>query len=94
MSMQLLVRSIITHNTRKSFAKVFKVNGGDPGLVNLDVGNAVWREYIPAALATGNFQVKPEPFIITGGLEKVQDGIDILAKGVSAKKVVVEISKD
>lgn len=76
------------------FADVFKVNGGDPGLVNLNVGNAVWGDYIPAALVTGTFQVKPEPFIIHGGLEKVQDGIDLLAKGVSARKVVVEISKE
>ncbi|KAJ5370881.1 alcohol dehydrogenase [Penicillium cataractarum] len=74
--------------------KAVFVNGGDPGLVNLDVGNAIWGEYIPTVLATGQFQVKPDPFIIGGGLEKIQDGIDLLAKGVSAKKIVVEVSED
>jgi hypothetical protein len=43
---------------------------------------------------TGKFQVKQEPLIIREGLEKVQHGIDLLAKGVSAKMVGVEISKD
>ena len=70
------------------------VKGGDPGLVNLDVGNAIWSEYIPTVLATGQFQVKPDPFIIGGGLKKIQDGIDLLAKGVSARKIVVEVSED
>jgi hypothetical protein len=76
------------------FAKVSLVNGLDPGLVHVDVGRAIWGGYIPAALVTGTFQVKPEPFILRGGLEKVQDGIDLLAKGVSAQKIVVEISQD
>ncbi|PQE26023.1 Zinc-binding alcohol dehydrogenase domain-containing cipB protein [Rutstroemia sp. NJR-2017a BBW] len=70
------------------------VNGLDPGLVNLDVGDAVWRQYIPKALAAGKFQAKPDPLIIKGGLEKVQEGIDLLKAGVSAKKVVVEISAE
>ncbi|KAF4633880.1 hypothetical protein G7Y89_g4234 [Cudoniella acicularis] len=71
------------------------VNGGDPGLVNLDVGDAVWRKYIPEALAAGKFQAKPDPFVIEGGLEKVQEGIDMLRDGnVSAKKIVIEIAKE
>lgn len=62
--------------------------------MNLDVGDAIWRKYIPEALAAGKFQAKPDPLIIAGGLEKVQEAIDILKAGVSAKKVVVEISKE
>ncbi|PYH78043.1 putative quinone oxidoreductase [Aspergillus uvarum CBS 121591] len=69
------------------------VNGLDPGMVNLDVGNAVWRIFIPEALAVGKFQAKPDPRIVPGGLEKVQEGIDILRHGVSAQKVVIEISR-
>ncbi|KUJ12993.1 putative alcohol dehydrogenase [Mollisia scopiformis] len=64
------------------------------GLVNVEVGDAVWRKYIPEALAVRKFQAKPDPLIVEGGLEKVQDALDILRKGVSAKKVVVEISKE
>lgn len=85
---------ICAYNMWRSFAEGFKVNGGDPGLVNLDVGSEVWDQYIPTALATGKFQFKPDPFVITGGLASIQDGIDLLAKGVSAKKIVVEISKE
>ena len=70
------------------------VNGLDPGLVALDVGDAVWRKYLPEALAAGKFQAKPDPFILEGGLERVQEGIDLLRDGVSAKKIVIEISKE
>lgn len=52
----------------------------------------MWREYIPEALAAGKFQSKPDPVVIEGGLEKVQEGIDLLRKGVSAKKVVINLS--
>ncbi|KAH8687917.1 zinc-binding oxidoreductase-like protein CipB [Tricladium varicosporioides] len=70
------------------------VNGLNPGLVNLDVGDAVWRKYIPEALAVGKFQAKPDPLIVKGGLMKVQEGMDLLKKGVSAKKIVIEISNE
>jgi len=70
------------------------VNALNPGLVNVEVGDAVWRKYIPEALAVGKFHAKPDPLIVKGGLEKVQDGMDLLRKGVSAKKVVIEISKE
>ncbi|TVY45894.1 Dehydrogenase [Lachnellula subtilissima] len=69
------------------------VNGLDPGLVDLDIGDAVWRKFLPQALAAGKFQAKPDPEVLEGGLEKVQEGIDILRKGVSAKKIVIEIAK-
>ncbi|OOQ86903.1 putative alcohol dehydrogenase [Penicillium brasilianum] len=64
----------------------------DPGFTALDVGNAVWREYIPEALATGKFKAKPDSIVIEGGLEKVQEGIDLLRKGVSATKIVINLS--
>jgi hypothetical protein len=67
------------------------VNGLDPGLKALDVGDAVWRKYIPEALAAGKFQAKPDPLIIKGGLGSVQEGINLQRDGVSAKKVVIEI---
>ncbi|RAH81760.1 NAD(P)-binding protein [Aspergillus japonicus CBS 114.51] len=72
---------------------ILQVNGLDPGMVNLDVGNAVWRKFIPEALAAGKFQAKPDPRIVPGGLEKVQEGIDMLRQGVSAQKIVIEISR-
>jgi len=69
------------------------VAGLNPGLVDLDIGDAIWRKYIPNALAARKFQPKPDQMIIEGGLEKVQEGIGILREGVSAKKVVIEVAK-
>lgn len=48
---------------------------------------------MPQALTAGKFQAKPDPMVLEGGLERVQDGINILRKGVSAKKVVIEVAK-
>jgi hypothetical protein len=56
-----------------------------------EVGDAVWRKYVPEALASGQLQAKPDPLIIKGGLEHVQEGLDTLKRGVSAAKVVVEL---
>lgn len=58
-----------------------------------EILDAVWRQYIPQAFAAGKFQAKPDAMILEGGLERVQDGINILRKGVSAKKVVIEVAK-
>lgn len=69
-------------------------NGLDPGLVDLDMGNAVWRKYLPRALEAGKFLAKPDPLVIEGGLQKVQEGINLLRMGVSAQKVVIEIMKE
>lgn len=68
------------------------MNSLNPGLTAVDIGDAVWRKYIPEALAAGKYQAKPDPFVIPGGLEKVQDGVNLLRKGVSAKKIVIELS--
>lgn len=70
------------------------VNSLDPGLVNPDLGSAIWGAYVSQALAAGVFKPAPEPEILQGGLTRVQDGIDLLAKGVSAKKIVIEIAAE
>ncbi|KAI9739701.1 MAG: hypothetical protein M1834_006420 [Cirrosporium novae-zelandiae] len=75
-----------------SNVKTVMVWGVDPAS-NEALGDAIWRKYVPEALAQGKLQAKPDPVIIEGGLEKVQEGVDLVRKGVSAKKVVVEISK-
>ena len=50
-----------------------------------------WVEYIPKALESGQLQCLPEPFVVGKGLESIQEGVDANKKGVSAKKVVVEL---
>ncbi|KAF2144076.1 uncharacterized protein K452DRAFT_246233 [Aplosporella prunicola CBS 121167] len=56
-----------------------------------EVGNAIWREYVPEALASGRLQAKPDPLVVGSGLEKIQDGLDKQKAGVSAKKVVITL---
>ncbi|KAG9231562.1 zinc-binding oxidoreductase-like protein CipB [Amylocarpus encephaloides] len=80
--------------TKFDNVEIVFVNGLDPGMVDLDIGDAVWRKYMPEALAAGKFQPKPDAEILEGGLEKVQEGIDILRKGVSGKKIVIELQKE
>jgi len=59
-----------------------------------DVGDAVWRKYVPEALKNGQLLPKPEPLVIKGGLDHIQEALDTLKKGVSAAKVVVELQSD
>jgi NADPH:quinone reductase-like Zn-dependent oxidoreductase len=56
-----------------------------------EVGDAVWRKYVPEALKEGQLLPKPDPILIKGGLQNIQEGLDTLKKGVSAAKVVVEL---
>lgn len=55
------------------------------------VGHAVWNDYVPAALLNGSLKFLPEPLVVGKGLEKVQEALDLQKKGVSARKVVVEL---
>ncbi|KAK7946132.1 uncharacterized protein PG986_010453 [Apiospora aurea] len=56
-----------------------------------EVGKAIYEDFLPRALATGRFVAAPEPEIMEKGLEFVQTALDKLKRGVSAKKLVVEI---
>ena len=51
----------------------------------------LWAEFIPEALKSGQLKCLPEPLVIGKGLENVQKGFDENKKGVSAKKVVIEL---
>ena len=56
-----------------------------------DVGHAIWHDYVPSALHDGRLKCAPDPMVITGGLDKIQHGLDVQRKGVSAAKVVVQL---
>lgn len=56
-----------------------------------EVADAVWRDFVPEALETGRLRPRADPMVIPGGLEKVQEGMDLLRQGVSAPKVVVTL---
>ncbi|KAK4496412.1 hypothetical protein PRZ48_012392 [Zasmidium cellare] len=55
------------------------------------VGKYLWEEFLPSALGDGTFRYKPDPEIVGHGLENVQKAVDLLSKGVSAKKLVVTL---
>lgn len=55
------------------------------------VGNAIYRDYLPAALRSGEFKAKPDPKVSGHGLESIQGGFAAQKKGVSASKVVVTL---
>lgn len=51
----------------------------------------IWADYLTPALKSGKLQALPPPQVIGKGLESVQSGLDANKKGVSAKKVVIEL---
>ena len=60
-------------------------------LENKDLFRKLWKEYMPNALADGKLHAKPDPIMVKGGVEKAQEAMNLLKKGVSAKKVALEI---
>lgn len=51
----------------------------------------VWKDFIEGGLKIGKLRAKPDPMVLQGGLEVVQDALDRFRQGVSAVKVVVKI---
>jgi hypothetical protein len=60
-------------------------------LKKTDLGNAIFGEFLPKALAEKKYLAVPEPEIVGHGLEDVQAAMDLQRKGVSAKKLVVKL---
>jgi len=63
--------------------------GFAPAIKDNHVGKAIFEDYLPKALRNGTFVTAPEPLIAGKGLESLQTGVDLLYKGVSARKVVI-----
>ena len=68
-------------------------------LLDSSGGSLFWREtnaatfggFFPEALAKGRYRVAPAAEVVpTKGLDGIQEALDMLRKGVSAKKIVVE----
>ncbi|KAM0247829.1 hypothetical protein ACHAP5_003839 [Fusarium lateritium] len=60
-------------------------------IIDTPVSKAVFADYVPAALEQGKFKAVPEAEVVGKGLESIQLGLSTLAKGVSAKKIVVSL---
>lgn len=55
------------------------------------ITHPLWADYVTKALEGGHLKCLPEPMVVGKGLENVQKACDENKKGVSAKKVVVEV---
>lgn len=54
---------------------------------------ATFGGFLPEALAKGVYKAAPPPEVVaTKGLDGIQEALNVLKKGVSAKKVVVEVA--
>jgi NADPH:quinone reductase-like Zn-dependent oxidoreductase len=78
-------------------------SGGLPGSVRVqairssdifgpgrEVGERIWGDYVPKALAEGLLVPAVESLVVGSGLRSVQHGLDVQKKGVSAAKIVVD----
>jgi len=61
------------------------------GMQYKDVGEAIWGKFVPAALEEKTLKALPPALVVGKGLEHVQEGLNMNKKGVSAKKVVIEL---
>ncbi|KAF2729913.1 GroES-like protein [Polyplosphaeria fusca] len=68
----------------------YKFIWGDDLMAN-EVGSAIYEHFLPEALATGKYIAAPEPHVVGHGLEHIQAALDLVQKGVSARKVVVTV---
>ncbi|KAL5363020.1 chaperonin 10-like protein [Aspergillus floccosus] len=68
-------------------AKMIFATGG--AVIYHETSPASFADYLPEALAKGLYQVAPTPEIVpTKGLEGIQEAMNLLKKGISAKKLV------
>ena len=56
-----------------------------------EVSTAIYRDFLPAALAHGRYVAAPRPTVVGTGVEDLQKALDIQRTGVSAAKVVVTL---
>jgi ABC-type sugar transport system substrate-binding protein len=58
-------------------------------IVHNEVSRLIYEDFLPNALSAGKYIPAPEPQIVGGGLDSIQDALDYQKQGVSARKVVV-----
>ncbi|KAI0513286.1 GroES-like protein [Xylaria bambusicola] len=57
------------------------------------LAEVVFGAFLPAALESGQYKCAPKARVVGHGLESVQKGFDILARGVSCEKLVVTLGE-
>lgn len=74
---------------RRTGVRVSAIWGGSPK--DSPVGSLLWADILPAGLADGSFQPKPEPLIVGAGLAAIPAALERLRHGVSAQKLIVTV---
>lgn len=63
-----------------------------PGLPALpEIGESVYRKWLPEAMAAGTLEVSPPAKVVGTDLEAVQGAVDTIRKGVSGYKQVINL---
>lgn len=60
-------------------------------MVESDRDARIWQGFVEPALAAGQFRYKPDAEVVENGLDSVQKAVNLLAQGVSARKLVVAL---
>jgi NADPH:quinone reductase-like Zn-dependent oxidoreductase len=60
-------------------------------LMDNEVGPALFRDFLPQALADGRYAAAPPAEVVGHGLASIQPALDALRTGVSARKLVVTL---
>jgi NADPH:quinone reductase-like Zn-dependent oxidoreductase len=85
-----LVASVMPGAEEKATRGVKIVTNFATGMASSEVGKAIWQ-WLSKAMEENWIKYMPQPEVVGKGLEYVQQSVDLLAKGVSAKKLVVSI---
>jgi NADPH:quinone reductase-like Zn-dependent oxidoreductase len=88
LSMGLSATSVMLKSTIKGVKRKF-IWGNDT--MSTDLGKVIFEDFLPRALAENKFVAAPEPLVVGKGLDKIQEAMDVIKKGVSARKVVVTL---
>ncbi|KAH8688997.1 zinc-binding oxidoreductase CipB [Talaromyces proteolyticus] len=75
----------------EQFAPVFIMSNALTFDSNKYVADGIWKDFVSKALENGRLKPKPDPEVTGNGLEEIQKAVDILKKGVSAKKIIVTL---
>lgn len=77
---------------RRYGVRVSAIWGGTPALT--PVGPAIFRDFLPAALADGRYRPSPPAEVVGHDLDAIPAGLSRLRAGVSARKLVVSLGTD
>lgn len=58
---------------------------------NITIGKAIYEDFLPQALQSGQIVPFPEAEVVGNGLEAIEDACQKQKAGVSAKKIVVTL---